>query len=157
MRTTGIFKVMMMVVFAMATVFTTNATEPTKVTNVEMDNGRVSAKVVYQQDGQYLTPNFRFEYAYNDKDQIIEKKALKWNGSEWLNYYRITVTYTATEAHMQYAVWDKKSREFHLTEKYVYQLDEAGEFLAQYSYKMDKENRWQLNHMVMSHYMLASR
>lgn len=157
MKTTGFLKVMMVIVFAMASVLTMNATEPTKVTNVEMNNGQVSAKVVYQQDGQYLTPNFRFEFAYNDENQIIEKKALKWNGSEWVNYYCITVTYTATEAHLQYALWDKKSRKFRPTEKYVYQIDEAGKFLAQHLYKMDGENSWQLNGIVLPVRMLASR
>ena len=75
MKTTGFFKVMMVIVFAMASVLTMNAAESEKITNVEMDNGRISAKVVYQQEGNYLTPDFRFEYAYNDKNQIIEKKA----------------------------------------------------------------------------------
>ena len=86
MRTTGFSKVMIAIVFAMASVLTMNAAGPEKVTNVEMDNGRISAKVVYQQKGNYLTPDFRFEYAYNDKNQIIEKKALKWDGSKWMNY-----------------------------------------------------------------------
>ena len=66
MRTTGFSKVMIAIVFAMASVLTMNAAGPEKVTNVEMDNGRISAKVVYQQKGNYLTPDFRFEYAYND-------------------------------------------------------------------------------------------
>ncbi|WP_455671875.1 DUF3836 domain-containing protein [Phocaeicola sp.] len=157
MKTTRFFQTMMVVVFAMASVFTMNAAEPTKVTNVEMDNGRVSAKIVYLQEGQYLTPDFRFEFTYNDKDQVTEKKALKWNGLKWVNYYCITVTYTATEAHLQYALWDKKSREFRPTEKYVYQIDEAGKFLAQYSYRMDEDNSWQLDHMVMPARVFANR
>ena len=130
MKTTGFFKVMMVIVFVMASVLTMNAAESEKITNVEMDNGRISAKVVYQQEGNYLTPDFRFEYAYNDKNQIIEKKALKWDGSKWMNYYCITVTYTDAEAHIQYSMWDKKSRHFQPTEKYVYGLEEAGKFLA---------------------------
>lgn len=71
-----------------------------------------------------------FEYAYNDKNQIIEKKALKWDGSKWMNYYCITVTYMNAEAHIQYFMWDKKSQHFQPTEKYVYGLEEAGRFLA---------------------------
>ena len=130
MRTTGFSKVMIAIVFAMASVLTMNAAGPEKVTNVEMDNGRISAKVVYQQKGNYLTPDFRFEYAYNDKNQIIEKKALKWDGSKWMNYYCITVTYMNAEAHIQYFMWDKKSQHFQPTEKYVYGLEEAGRFHA---------------------------
>lgn len=157
MKTTMITKAMMAVVFAMATVFTTNAVEPTKFTNVEMDNDRVSAKVVYEKDGQYLTPEFRFEYQYGADNRVIEKKALKWNGTKWMNYYCISVTYSETEAHMQYAIWDKKARAFRPTEKYVYQLDEAGKFLAKYSYQLDKENSWQLNQVILSQTMLAKR
>ena len=45
MRTTGFSKVMIAIVFAMASVLTMNAAGPEKVTNVEMDNGRISGKV----------------------------------------------------------------------------------------------------------------
>lgn len=130
MKTTRFSRTMMIVVFAMASVLTMNAAGPEKVTNVEMDNGRMSAKVVYQQEGNYLTPDFRFEYAYNDMNQIVEKKALKWDGSQWMNYYCITVAYTDSEAHIQYSMWNKKSQHFQPTEKYIYSLDEAGKFLG---------------------------
>lgn len=104
MKTTMITTAMMTVVFAIASVLTVNAAEPTKITNVEMDNDRVSAKVIYEQDGNFLTPEYRFEFKYNDKGQIAEKKSMKWNGSSWTNYYCMTVTYTDTEAHIDYSL-----------------------------------------------------
>ncbi|MCD7926195.1 MAG: DUF3836 domain-containing protein [Bacteroides sp.] len=104
MKTTMITTAMMTVVFAIASVLTVNAAEPTKITNVEMDNDRVSAKVIYEQDGNSLTPEYRFEFKYNDKGQIAEKKSMKWNGSSWTNYYCMTVTYTDTEAHIDYSL-----------------------------------------------------
>ena len=45
MKTTMITKAMMAVLFAMTSVLTLNAVEPVKITNEEVENGRVSAKV----------------------------------------------------------------------------------------------------------------
>ena len=50
MKTTMITKAMMAVLFAMTSVLTLNAVEPVKITNEEVENGRVSAKVVYEQE-----------------------------------------------------------------------------------------------------------
>lgn len=87
MKTTMLTKAMMAVLFAMTSVLTLNAAKPVKITNEEVENGRVSAKVVYEQEGTFLTPEYRFEFRYNDKGQIIEKKSMKWNGTDWINYY----------------------------------------------------------------------
>lgn len=130
MKTTMITKAMMAVLFAMTSVLTLNAAKPVKITNEEVENGRVSAKVVYEQEGTFLTPEYRFEFRYNDKGQIIEKKSMKWNGTDWINYYCMEVTYTDTEAHIDYSLWNKNKKAFVPTQKYVYTLDEAGKFLA---------------------------
>lgn len=156
MKTTMITKVMMAVVFAMASVMTVNAAEPTKITNVEMENDQVAAKVVYEQDGNFLTPEYRFEFKYNDKGQIIEKKGLKWNGTGWTNYYCMTVTYTDTEAHIDYSLWNKTKKAFIPTQKYVYTLDEAGNFLALHSYKKYM-GEWELNNEINNKVLLANR
>ena len=107
MKTTMLTKAMMAVLFAMTSVLTLNAAKPVKITNEEVENGRVSAKVVYEQEGTFLTPEYRFEFRYNDKGQIIEKKSMKWNGTDWINYYCMEVTYTDTEAHIDYSLWNK--------------------------------------------------
>ena len=60
MKTTMLTKAMMAVLFAMTSVLTLNAVEPVKITNEEVENGRVSAKVVYEQEGTFLTPEYRF-------------------------------------------------------------------------------------------------
>ena len=106
MKTTMLTKAMMAVLFAMTSVLTLNAAKPVKITNEEVENGRVSAKVVYEQEGTFLTPEYRFEFRYNDKGQIIEKKSMKWNGTDWINYYCMEVTYTDTEAHIDYSLWN---------------------------------------------------
>ena len=56
MKTTMLTKAMMAVLFAMTSVLTLNAAKPVKITNEEVENGRVSAKVVYEQEGTFLTP-----------------------------------------------------------------------------------------------------
>ena len=50
MKTTMLTKAMMAVLFAMTSVLTLNAAKPVKITNEEVENGRVSAKVVYEQE-----------------------------------------------------------------------------------------------------------
>lgn len=130
MKTTMITRVMMAALFAVASVWTVNASNPEKVTNVEMDNDRISAKVVYEQDGTFLTPEYRFEFQYNEAGQIREKKGMKWDGTQWTNYYCMTVTYTDTEAHVDYALWNKDKKTFVPVQTYVYTLAEADEVLA---------------------------
>lgn len=157
MKTTIITRALMVATFAIVSVFTANAVEPTKFWNLEMDNNQVAAKVVYDKDGQYLTPAFRFEYKYGTDHRVIEKKALKWDGTQWRNYYFISVAYSESEACMQYSIWDKKARAFRPAEKYVFQLDEAGKFLAKYSYQFNEKQVWELNQVIMSQTMLAKR
>lgn len=53
---------------------------------------------------------------------------MKWNGTDWINYYCMEVTYTDTEAHIDYSLWNKNKKAFVPTQKYVYTLDEAGKF-----------------------------
>ena len=156
MKTTMIAKAMVAIVFAMASVWTVNAAEPVKVTNVEMDNDRIAAKVVYEQDGNFLTPEYRFEFKYNDKGQVTEKKGMKWNGSDWTNYYCMKVTYTDMEAHIDYSLWNKNKKEFVPTQKYVYTLDEAGHFLAFHSYKKNTTG-WELCSEIGKGVLLATR
>lgn len=157
MKTTMIIsKALVAVVFALANVWTVNAAEPVKITNEEVENGRVSAKVVYEQDGTFLTPEYRFEFKYNEEGQIVEKKSLKWNGTGWTNYYRMEVSYTNTEAHIDYSLWNKDKKQFILTQKYVYTLDEAGKFLALHSYKMNTTG-WTLDGWMSNEVLLAER
>lgn len=141
---------------ASTSVLTLNAVEPVKITNEEVENGRVSAKVVYEQEGTFLTPEYRFEFRYNDKGQIIEKKSMKWNGTTWINYYCMEVTYTDTEAHIDYSLWNKNKKAFIPTQKYVYTLDEAGKFLAWHSYKKDATG-WELDGLINNEVLLAKR
>ena len=168
MKTTMLTKAMMAVLFAMTSVLTLNAAKPVKITNEEVENGRVSAKVVYEQEGTFLTPEYRFEFRYNDKGQIIEKKSMKWNGTDWINYYCMEVTYTDTEAHIDYSLGKRtlaadrrkknsiNKKAFVPTQKYVYTLDEAGKFLAWHSYKKDTTG-WELDGLINSKVLLAKR
>ena len=114
------------------------------------------ANRIYEQEGTFLTPEYRFEFRYNDKGQIIEKKSMKWNGTDWINYYCMEVTYTDTEAHIDYSLWNKNKKAFVPTQKYVYTLDEAGKFLAWHSYKKDATG-WELDGLINSKVLLAKR
>lgn len=155
MKTTMITKMMLAVAFTVASVLTISAVPPIRYSNTEVDNGLVTAKIIYELNGQYLTPEFRFEYQYGADDRIVEKRAFKWNGTQWINYYRISTVYSDTEAHMQYAIWDEKAKAFQPTEKYVYQLDKAGKFVAQYSYQLNGKNDWELTQVTLSEGVLA--
>lgn len=156
MKTTMITKAMLAVVFALASVCMVNAAEPVKVTNIEMDNGRIVARVVYEKNGNFLTPEFRFEFKYNDEGQVVERKSQKWDGTKWINYYCMAVTYTNTEAHIDYSLWNKGQNEFILTQRYAYTLDEAGRFLSLRSYKRTMAG-WELDSKVTNGMLLANR
>ena len=51
MKTTMLTKAMMAVLFAMTSVLTLNAAKPVKITNEEVENGRVSACLLYTSQG----------------------------------------------------------------------------------------------------------
>ena len=161
MKTTMLTKAMMAVLFAMTSVLTLNAAKPVKITNEEVENGRVSAKVVYEQEGTFLTPEYRFEFRYNDKGQIIEKKSMKWNGTDWINYYCMEDLVRSrglgdVYKRQDYSLWNKNKKAFVPTQKYVYTLDEAGKFLAWHSYKKDTTG-WELDGLINSKVLLAKR
>ena len=42
---------------------------------------------------------------------------MKWNGTDWINYYCMEVTYTDTEAHIDYSLWNKNKKAFVPTQK----------------------------------------
>lgn len=68
----------------------------------------------------------------------------------------MTVTYTDTEAYIDYSLWNKDKKEFIPTQKYVYTLDEAGKFLAFHSYKKNTTG-WDLNTTINNEALLANR
>lgn len=39
---------------------------------------------------------------------------MKWNGTDWINYYCMEVTYTDTEAHIDYSLWNKNKKRLSL-------------------------------------------
>ena len=67
MKTTMLTKAMMAVLFAMTSVLTLNAAKPVKITNEEVENGRVSAKVVYEQEGTFRSIVLSSDTTIRDK------------------------------------------------------------------------------------------
>lgn len=65
--------------------------------NAEMQDGKVSAIVTYDNSGKYLTAKTRKQYTYDDQDRVIRKEVMKWNSDkqEWENYLCMDYTYNA--------------------------------------------------------------
>lgn len=45
--------------------------------NAEMQDGKVSAIVTYDNSGKYLTAKTRKQYTYDDQDRVIRKEVMK--------------------------------------------------------------------------------
>jgi len=88
MKTTMLTKAMMAVLFAMTSVLTLNAVEPVKITNEEVENGRVSAKVVYEQEGTFLIRSIVLSSDTTIRDKYREEKyEMEWHGLDKLLLY----------------------------------------------------------------------
>lgn len=114
MRTTGIIRrVLATVVFAFICVVAVNAAKKDSfIYNSEENNGVVTSQVVYKLDDDQhsLLRYLKYDFAYNDKKQVVKKRAMKWNGerNRWENYYFIQYVYDASGVKVEYSRWNSE-------------------------------------------------
>lgn len=130
MKATSFFrKAMATALICMASVMNFNALAQDEhfITNEETQNGLVTTKTVYRQDGSQLYRHMRYEYTYDDQQRITGKTAEKWDGAtdEWVPYYRMTYTYGTDKVTLSYARWDEAHKAYDKQKsQQVYQLND---------------------------------
>lgn len=90
--------------------------------NAEMQDGKVSAIVTYDNSGKYLTAKTRKQYTYDDQDRVIRKEVMKWNNDkqEWENYLCMDYTYNADNTVLDMMTWNSSKKAYEQSQRMTY-------------------------------------
>ena len=85
------------------------------------------------EDGKTLTRKLKYEYKHDEKGQVIEKKAYRWDAYRelWKPAYLLTVTPGVYEIKLNYAEWNAKESTFnHNKQESIYREGNNANLLA---------------------------
>lgn len=119
------------------------------INNDVLKNGKVVSREVYvlEKGSSALSPVKKFEYAYDETQQLKEKTTHAWNPSatKWVKESLLSISRTGTETIVEYSLWVPNKKEFSPSEKFVYVTNAENNMITQYSYKMNKRTKeWEL-------------
>ena len=82
--------------------------------NAQEVNGLKVAETVYKKDGNMLTNYMKYNYKYNDNNQMTENMSQKWNVNKncWENDLCIRYTYDNKSVTTEYYKWNSKKNDF---------------------------------------------
>jgi hypothetical protein len=112
------FVSVLVLAFTFICILVVNASSPRNyVYDTKEENGKIVSKVIFLQgnDG-LLSKQMMYEFSYGGNDKVMEKKAYRWDNAreEWEPFYLIRYQYgeESGEIRTNYAMWDKKGKEF---------------------------------------------
>lgn len=113
------------------TVFITNATisaaklNNNLIYNAEEVNGVKVAETVYKMDNNMLTKYMKYNYKYDENNQMTENLSQKWNAEDncWTNDLKIRYTYDSKSVTTEYYKWNGKKNEFMLIPEMTVTMD----------------------------------
>lgn len=118
-----------------------------------------NAETVYTLDetGKFLTPKLKYEFS-KESDNKVVKLVSSWNNETqaWAPYYKLTRVENETNAVLEYAAWDCKTRDYtNNLEKVIYNKDFNNEPLSYVSYKWSREvGNWVVSqHLLLEEYL----
>lgn len=116
--------VITVVLFANVTVFARNLNN-NLIYNAEEVNGVKVSETVYKMEGNLLTKYMKYNYKYDENNQITENIAQKWDAENncWTNDLRISYTYDNKSVTTEYSKWNKKKGEFILIPSMTVTMD----------------------------------
>ena len=91
---------------------TTTANAQTR--NTKYIYGQNDTNTTVNEDGKTLTRKLKYEYKHDEKGQVIEKKAYRWDAYRelWKPAYLLTVTPGVYEIKLNYTEWNAKKSAF---------------------------------------------
>ncbi len=130
MKAIVFFKIMFVTAVMIISISAVNAGTPQRITNDEVDSyNHVTAKMVYDKNGENLKPVYRFEFKYDNSDRVVEKKAFKWDGFGWSDFYVMVVKYSGNEASIIHSMWNDKTKKYSEVNNYTCNVDDVDESL----------------------------
>ena len=90
--------------------------------NAEMQDGKVSAIVTYDNNGKYLTAKTRKQYTYDNLDRVVKKEVMRWNSEkhEWENYQCMCYTYNADNTVLDMMTWNSSKKAYEQSQRMTY-------------------------------------
>ena len=93
--------------------------------NAEEVNGVKVSETVYKMDGSTLTQYMKYNYKYNENQQMTENLSQKWNSIDncWVNNLKICYTYDNKGITTEYYKWNSKKGAFILVPEMTVTMD----------------------------------
>ncbi len=106
-----------MLVFSCLCIFSivASAVQPKNyIYDTKMDGDKIVSKVIYVEESGLLNKEIKYDFTYNEKGEVIEKVAYRWNASreQWDNLYKTVYQHKADGIYSSYCMWDKKSKTY---------------------------------------------
>lgn len=113
------------------TVFIANATisaaklNNNLIYNAEEVDGVKVAETVYKMDNNLLTKYMKYNYKYDENNQMTENLSQKWNAESncWVNDLKICYTYDKKSVTTEYYKWNSKKGTFILIPEMTVTMD----------------------------------
>ena len=127
MKALNLMKIVIAVVVAFIANVTICASNPDTnlIYNAEEVNGLKVAETVYKMDGNMLTNYMKYNYKYNENQQMTENMSQKWNSmkNRWDNDLCIRYTYDNKSITTEYYKWNARKKTFVLVPEMTVTMD----------------------------------
>lgn len=127
MKTFNLIKITLVAAIAWMTNVTISAAtlDNNLIYNAEEVNGVKVSETVYKMDGTTLTNYMKYNYKYNDNQQMTENMSQKWNSSKerWESDLCIRYIYDNKSVTTEYYKWDSKKKDFVLIPEMTVTMD----------------------------------
>ena len=127
MKTMNFIKTLLIVTVALFTSLNLSArsSENNLIYNAEEVNGVKVSETVYKMDGSTLTQYMKYNYKYNENQQMTENLSQKWNSIDncWVNNLKICYTYDNKGITTEYYKWNSKKGAFILVPEMTVTMD----------------------------------
>ncbi len=127
MKTKHLFKSLIVMAMAFAANLTVSATvwDNNLIYNAEEVNGVKIAETVYKKDGNTLTNYMKYNYKYNENNQMTENMSQKWNSRKncWENDLCIRYIYDSKSVTTEYYKWNARKNDFILIPEMTVTMD----------------------------------
>lgn len=115
MKTNNIFRILTAMIIIVTSQFTAFAKQDISIVyNAVERNGVLVGQTLYKKEGESLAQMARYNYVYNQNNQIIENNISKWNNKteSWDKSISVQYRYDDQTISTKYYAWDNEKEEY---------------------------------------------
>ena len=110
--------------------------------NANIEDGKVVAIEVYNNNGESLSANLKRLYSYDEQDRLVVRETLKWNKRKmaWEKHSCLAYSYNTDGYTVEKRMWDETKHDYaqaNERNRYTVVMDNV---LAVNSYKLNKQS-----------------